>query len=235
MTDPVDPAAVLRDRIIADPSVILEDQALMQALVAANDKSQGANVVDLRSVAMKRLESRLDQLEDTHRSVIAAAYDNMAGTNQIHRAILKMMDPVEFTDFLHNLHSEVAAILRVDGVRLVLEAGPDRVGDTLKDLNEVLLLAEPGFLENYLTQPGTPAGRKVVLRQMSPGQPEIYENRNSNLQSEALMRLDFGPGRLPGLLALASSDPHQFSPQQGADLLIFFAGVFERSMRHWLS
>ncbi|MEL6992765.1 MAG: DUF484 domain-containing protein, partial [Pseudomonadota bacterium] len=28
---------------------------------------------------------------------------------------------------------------------------------------------------------------------------------------------------------------HQFSPQQGTDLLGFFGGVFERAMRRWLS
>ena len=47
--------------------------------------------------------------------------------------------------------------------------------------------------------------------------------------------LDFGTGRLPGLLVMGSEDPHQFTPQQGTDLLAFFAGVFERAMRRWLS
>ncbi len=235
MTNPADIAKSLRDHIFADPSVILEDQDLMRALVEANESKLGDNIVDLRGVAMERLEERLDRLEDTHRSVIAAAYDNLAGTNQVHRAILKMMDPTEFGDFLHNLQAEVAEILRIDGVRLVLEAGPDREADALKDLDEVILLAEPGFLENYLMQPGTPAGRKVILRQISIDQPEIYRDGGDELRSEALMRLDFGPGRLPGLLALASCDPHQFSPNQGSDLLMFFAGVFERSMRHWLA
>ena len=37
------------------------------------------------------------------------------------------------------------------------------------------------------------------------------------------------------MLALGAEDPHHFSPQQGTDLLAFFAGVFERTMRHWLS
>ena len=32
-----------------------------------------------------------------------------------------------------------------------------------------------------------------------------------------------------------TEDPHQFSPSQGVDLLTFFAGVFERVMRRWLS
>ena len=47
--------------------------------------------------------------------------------------------------------------------------------------------------------------------------------------------LDFGKGRLPGMLVLGAEDPHQFKPTHGTDLLAFFAGVFERTMRRWLS
>ena len=63
----------LRETIISLPDVILEDQDLMRALIAANERSMGGNIVDLRGIAMDRLEARLDRLEDTHRSVIAAA------------------------------------------------------------------------------------------------------------------------------------------------------------------
>ena len=78
----------LRDRILAEPETILEDRDLMNALVAANERAMGANIVDLRGIAMQRLETRLDRLEDTHRSVIAAAYENLAGTNQVHRQLI---------------------------------------------------------------------------------------------------------------------------------------------------
>ena len=63
----------LRDVIIAEPEVILEDPDVMAALIAANERAMGANIVDLRGIAMERMEARLDRLEDTHRSVIAAA------------------------------------------------------------------------------------------------------------------------------------------------------------------
>ncbi len=76
----------IRDSIISRPDIILDDKDLMQALIAANERAMGGNIVDLRGIAMERLEARLDRLEDTHRSVIAAAYENLAGTNQIHRA-----------------------------------------------------------------------------------------------------------------------------------------------------
>jgi uncharacterized protein YigA (DUF484 family) len=112
----------VRSKIMSDPDALLEDQDIMRALVAANEKNLGTNIVDLRGIAMERLESRLDRLEDTHRNVIAAAYENLAGTNQIHRAILRMMDAGKFESFLNDLRGEVADILRVDAVRLVLES-----------------------------------------------------------------------------------------------------------------
>ena len=55
----------LRERIIQQPDVILEDQDLMHALIAANERAMGGNIVDLRGIAMDRLEARLDRLEQS--------------------------------------------------------------------------------------------------------------------------------------------------------------------------
>lgn len=225
----------LRNRIIAEPEVILEDRDLMRALIAANERAMGANIVDLRGIAMERLEARLDRLEDTHRSVIAAAYENLAGTNQIHRAILRMLDPTGFEEFLKNLGSEVARILRVDAVRLVLETRQTDRDPTLERLGEVLRVAEPGFVEAYLSGGRPVPPRPVVLRQALPGAETIYGRTGTAIRSEAALRLDLGEGRLPGMLALGAEDPQQFRANQGTDLLTFFGGVFERAMRRWLA
>ena len=122
----------LREAIILQPNVILDDKDLMQALIAANEQAMGGNIVDLRGVAMDRLESRLDRLENTHRSVIAAAYENLAGTNQVHRAILRMLDPMEFEAFLRDLNGAVSEILRVDATKLVLETVQSDTQSTVK-------------------------------------------------------------------------------------------------------
>lgn len=225
----------LREKIIAQPDVILEDRDLMRALIAANDRAMGGNIVDLRGIAMERLEARLARLEDTHRSVIAAAYENLAGTNQVHRAILRMLDPVEFEQFLRDLGGEVADILRVDSVRLVLESAQDGDEPAVRRLDDVLGIAGPGFVNDYLAQGQRGGARQVTLRQLAEGDARIYGPAAQHIRSEACLLLDFGPGRLPGMLAMGAEDPHQFSPQQGTDLLAFFAGVFERAMRRWLS
>ncbi|MFN7268563.1 MAG: DUF484 domain-containing protein, partial [Cereibacter sp.] len=112
----------LRDIILASPEAVLQDHAVMAALVAAGDRALGSNVVDLRGMAMDRMEARLGRLEDTHRSVIAAVYDNLAGTNQVHRATLQLLTPGTFEVFLQVLGSDVAQTLRVDCARLVLES-----------------------------------------------------------------------------------------------------------------
>lgn len=225
----------LREAIIQRPDVILDDHDLMQALIAANERAQGANIVDLRGIAMERLEARLDRLEDTHRSVIAAAYENLAGTNQVHRAVLRMLDPVDFEPFLRDLGGEVAEILRVDAIKLVLESVQNDEDPAVQRLGDVMTVARPGFVDAYLTQGRSIEPRQVTLRQVQNGTDVIYASKSDWIRSEACLKLDLGTGRLPGMLVLGAEDPHMFSPQQGTDLLAFFAGVFERSMRRWLS
>ena len=225
----------IREAIISQPDVILDDSDVMQALIAANEKAMGDNIVDLRGIAMERLETRLDRLEDTHRSVIAAAYENLAGTNQIHRAILRMLDPHEFEEFLRNLGGEVAEILRVDTVKLVLESVQNDNDPAVQRLGDVLSVAEPGFIDRYLTQGPGGTVRQVTLRSIQDASEQVYGPNAEWIRSEACLKLDFGAGRLPGMLVMGAEDPHMFGPQQGTDLLGFFTGVFERSMRRWLS
>ena len=225
----------LRAQILSEPETILEDRDLMGALIAVNERVMGGNIVDLRGIAMERLEARLDRLEETHRNVIAAAYENLASSNQIHRAVLRMLDPNEFDDFLNNLGTEIAEILRIDALQLVLESAVSPDDPAVQRLGAVLTVAEPGFIDNYLTQGRNVPIRQVTLRQVQPDSEIIYGDSADWIRSEACLRLDLGEGRLPGMLVFGSEDPHQFKPTHGTDLLTFFAGVFERAMRRWLS
>ncbi len=227
----------LRKKILARPNVILDDKDLMRALVGVKEEAMGGNIVDIRGIAMERLEHRLDRLEDTHRSVIAAAYENLAGTNQIHRAILRMMDPLDFPSFLSNLDEDVREILRVEYVALFLETRKrdTRSFESVLGAHNIVKLVPAGFVDTYLTLGRNTPVRDVILREIPRQSDSIYESDLSRIKSEALMRLKFGAGRLPGMLVLGAEDPHQFSPHQGTDLLAFFAGVFERIMRRWLA
>ncbi len=232
MSEPAAMAEDMRARILEEPDVILGDADVMRALIAANERAMGGNIVDLRGVAMERLEDRLTRLEDTHKSVIAAAYENLAGTNQIHRAILSFLEPLHFEDFLRCLGTDAADILRVGRVRLILESHENAMDPALSGVSDVLSVAAPGYCEDYAGRGRAP--RQVTLRGVAPGEGTLYGPTNDWVQSEAVILLDFGEGRLPGMLAIASDDPHQFTTTQGTDLLSFLGGVFERAMRRWL-
>lgn len=225
-----------RNIVLSDPDVILEDRDLMRALIAANDRQNGGKVVDMRGMAMERLENRLDRLEDTHRSVIAAAYENLAGTNQVHRAILRLLDHDDFQSFVGSLNGEVMDILRVDRVRLVLESTEARDADIAAPapVSDVLTIVRPGFVETYLSGGRDVPTRQVTLRPITAGFERVFGQDAGWIRSEALLKLDLGAGRLPGLLAMGAEDPLQFRTNQGTDLLAFFTGVFERAMRQHL-
>ena len=225
-------AEEMRARILNEPDTILSDPDVMRALIAANERSMGENIVDLRGVAMERLEDRLSRLEDTHRSGIAVADENLAGTNQIHRAILSFLEPMEFSAFIRCLGEDVTDILRVGKVRLLLESHEAAMDPSLVEVSDVLSIAEPGFCEYYAGRGKAP--RQVTLRGLLPGEGTIYGMDSTWVKSEACIILDFGSARLPGMLAFASDDPHQFSANHGTDLLSFMGSVFERAMRRWL-
>jgi len=224
-----------RDRILSEPEAILDDRDVMRALIAANEKVMGGNIVDLRGIAMERLEARLDRLEEIHRNVIAAAYENLSGTNQVQRAVLRLLDAPRFEDFLAALDGEIAEILQVDALRLVLETTVSGEDPAVKRLNPVLTVADPGFVDGYLTQGRNAPVRQVTLRQVQPDSDVVYGEATGWIRSEACLKLDLGHGRLPGMLVFGAEDPHQFKPTHGTDLLAFFGGVFERTMRRWLS
>lgn len=225
-------AGDLRERIIREPDVILDDHDLMRALVAANERTLGSNVVDMRGLAMARLEARLDQLERTHQGVIAAAYDNQSGASMIQRAVLQLLDATGVEQFLRDLSGPVADTLRVDRMRVVMETGASVPCGTGRFASVLCLLPE-GSIDGYAAD--GQAKRSVTLRSCPDSAATIFGEDAARLSSEALLRLDLGTDRLSSMLALGSEDPDRFGPAQGTDLLAFFAGVLERTLRRWLT
>lgn len=224
----------LRETILSDPDMVLSDQDVMRALVQANERRMGDNIVDLRGIAMERLERRLDRLEETHRSVIAAAWENLASTAQLHRAVLIALEATSFEGFLSALAGRLPQALGVEALRLILETHRTAAEPALQRYAGTVLPAEPGFIADYVGRGRAEPPRAVTLRGLAPGEAGLHGPAGLRVRSEACLVLDLGPGRLPGMLLLGSDDPQQFQSSHGTDLLGFFGAVFERAMRRWL-
>tara|TARA_B100000795_G_C22672362_1_gene388481 strand:+ start:136 stop:849 length:714 start_codon:yes stop_codon:yes gene_type:complete len=225
---------VLRETIISNPELVLNDTVIMQALVSANDKTRGDNVIDLRGAAMKSLESKLGSLENTHRSVIAAAYDNLAGTQQINRAILKILEPNNFKSFLEVSAGDMVKIMKIDFACLILEQGQKNATPKLSNVGKHLIHAPVGFVKEYMQIKEPSNDLKVKLRQVKTPDPFVFSKASCKIGSEACLALNFGDNSLPGILVLGAKNPHQFSSTQGTDLLTFFATVYELLARRLL-
>lgn len=227
----------IRKKILQDPKALLDDREVMRALIAAGDTDIPANIIDLKTVVLKRLEGRLEEIEGKNSTIISAAYKNIATTFKVHSAILEALEPKVFPDFLDFLRSKWAATLNIDVARLCLEApsiSPDDMPALQREFGPSVVFLQEGEINHYITLGKDSEPRPVTLRQIRKGSANIYGNIAPKLRSEALMKLDLGNGNSPGLLLLGSTNPDQFLPNMGADLLIFYGSVFEKIMQRWL-
>lgn len=216
---------LIRSLIIAEPSLVLGDDDVMRRLIG--DSAGDRKVVDLRDRLVERLENRLEKLVMTHRTVIAAAYENVSGTQQLHRAVLALIEPPDLASFVYRLTAEIPGMLAVDEARLCIEAdvaeatAADGFGEDLE--GRAVALPE-GTIADYMALDGDPAS-PVVLREAGAEAELIFGEANP-VQSEACMRLDVAGAS--GLLVFGSADPRRFDAGHGTDLLVFLAGVVER-------
>lgn len=208
-----------RDRLLADPGMILGDRDLMRALVAARDAGQGRNVVDIRGRAMEALETRLDRLESQHESVIAAAFDNQSGTAVVHRAVVGLLESADLADLVGSLQADIAPLLRIETLRLVVEADP-----AIPRLPPEAVMVPEGAIGRIVAAGRrTPRGDDIVLRPASPVTQVMHGRR---VASEALLPVDLGARRPRAMLLMGSADTTRFMPAHGTDLLRFLAQVF---------
>ena len=223
---------LVRSLILADPDLVLEDDDVMQRLVG--EQKGDRQVIDLRDRLVERLEQRLEKMSTQQRSIIAAAYENVAGTNQVHRAVLALLEPSELPAFLMRLTVDVPAMLGLEEARLCLEANVTETGPAEgfgAHLHGRVMAMPEGTIEGYLALDGTPP-EQITLREAGAEAELIFGEANP-VQSEALMRLDIAGA--PAMMAFGSSDPKKFDPSHGTDLLTFLAGVVERLLTQRLS
>ena len=225
-----------RAELLADPSIILDDKELMESLLTATDIKLGNNVVDLRHVAMSRLTHKLGELEGTHKSVVAAAYQNLLGTKQIHQAVIELMSMNNLDQFVLSLKSDLLKILNVDCIFILIESPVGLESDLLPThYNPHVQSVIPGFVNTYINQGNETAASKIKLRQATSSTDQLFENVSVKIASEACIELNLNNNVTIGMIAFGSSDANFFEPGQGTDLLKFFACACEKMLERWIT
>lgn len=230
--NPPNLSADLRSKLIAQPDLILSDRDVMRALIGAREAELGENVIDIRGMAMQALESRLDRLETAHETVISTAYDNQSGMNTVHRAVISLLEPIDFDAFLENLETNVAPILHVETLRLLMASGSN---DMLPRSPGTLHMVSSDLMSGLISGGRrAPRGDDIVLRSVASQTLPYHGQTRAPIRSEALLPIDLGPGRFPAVLLIGSAELSRFTPAQGTDLLRFFGQVFRLVLIGWL-
>jgi uncharacterized protein YigA (DUF484 family) len=220
----VTPEAV-RAFLLAHPDFVINDPQLLAALVPS--RSDGRNVVDMQQYVIGRLQSQVRTLRDIQSDLIEASSMNSLAREQVHNAVCALLDARNFEHLIDYITSPEGLVrsLGIHAAALCIETSNGVSGIGLRSIR----VLEPGGVARMM-EGDVPYRLVANVR----GSRSLYNHLADEVQSEALVRLEFARGAPVGLLALGGHSPEQFHPDQAADLLEFLARIVERCVRRWL-
>lgn len=190
------------------------------AKMAPPTRFDAGNVVDLQQYMIGRLHDELDQMRGCAEHLITTSRSNMSIQNRTIEAVLTTLDAADMEGLAQVMAEDYPALLDVDVCCLGFETGE----------HAAILPGVQPLPPNLLDQVIGP--NEVMLRGHSHGDPVIFGDAASLVESFALVRLD-PPGCPPGLLALGSRNERTFHTSQGTELLSFLARVLEDCISRW--
>ena len=231
MTKNSDKITEIKKKIISNPEIILDDLEVMKVLFNSYSEATGENIIDLRSVAIKKLEAKIKQTETTNRSIIAAAYENISGYELIHKASLLILEIDNFEDLQVQLMRTVQPALKVSHIHIMIEQ--EEPENTAIKSNNYISVVKPGSVKTYINLENELLQKTVTMRQVSSPNERIYGQKAHSIKSEAVIQLDLGENKVPALLIIGSNTATQFESKKGTELLEFFGSVMERVIKRW--
>lgn len=177
-----------------------------------DDTEKTENVTSLAAFQARKLEQKLERLEERNRLLIQTSMDNMESLQAIQQLSIDLLKAGSLTSLKRTLSQRLKKELALDSARLWLSPTWDAKAPNLLEHDTTSLFEK---------------GETVRLSTVYPAHPhQLHETKMAgSIASEALIRLHDGRGKLIGLLALGSQDPARFHPGQGTDLLVFLGDV----------
>jgi uncharacterized protein YigA (DUF484 family) len=206
----------VRDFLVQHPSLIREDEALLQELGL---RINAANVVEFGPAALARLSAAKSRESSARMELEDTAEANFAAQAQSYAAVCDLLEARNHSDLARRLND--AAQLRFGlSCGIIGLEGPERTPAGWRALG-------PGTVDSVLGHEG----------QSRLGEPRLadvlFAEDAERIQSVALVRIVLWNPPRQGVLAFGSSDPEGFTPDMGAELVAFLARVVERTAERW--
>jgi uncharacterized protein YigA (DUF484 family) len=207
------------------PGFLRDHPELLSALAPPAHR-RGDNVSDFQAFMIKRLRDDLGLLGGEHRDLVATSRDNLSSQTRVHQAAVAVLGATSFEQLVHIVATDLAVLLDLDVVTLCVEVPETRLPHIVAG---GVLTLRPGTVDELLG-----AGKEIRLCGARPGERAVFGGGADLVCSSALLRLEFGPERPVGLVALGTRHEGRFRPGQGTELLLFLARVLEHCVRRWL-
>ncbi len=219
-------AAEVRGFLRGNPNFLEENPELLQILLPPSAQ-QGDSVVDMQRFMVERLQREVERLKTLQKELIRAARSNLSSQNQIHAAVLAVLEAQTFAQVIEAVTTDFATLLDVDVVNLAIESVGDDVHPGLK---QGVRVVERGAVGKLLDE-----GREVLLRSDIEGEVAIYGAAASLVRSDVIVRIDLGAHAPACLLAMGSRETKRFHAGQGTELLGFLGRVVASTIITWLN
>lgn len=216
----------VRSFLKSNPYFLVDNPELLQTLLPPSSQ-QGDNVLDMQQFMVERLQREVKTLKALQGELISAGRSNLSSQNQIHAAVLALLESQTFEQVIEAVTTDFAALLDVDVVTLAIEAVGDDIHPGLK---QGVRVVERGVVSGLLDD-----GREALLRSDIEGEVSIYGSGASLVQSDVIVRVDLGSHTPACLLAMGSREKRRFHAGQGTELLCFLGRVIARSIKTWLN
>ena len=218
--------AEVRGFLKSNPNFLVENPELLQILLPPTSQ-QGNNVLDMQQFMVERLQREVERLKMLQGELISAGRSNLSSQNQIHAAVLALLEAQTFEQVIEAVTTDFATLLDVDVVSLAIESVGDDVHPGLK---QGVRVVERGVVSALLDD-----GREALLRGEIEGEVSIYGSGAPLVHSDVIVRVDLGAQAPACLLAMGSREKRRFHAGQGTELLCFLGRVVARSIKTWLN
>ncbi|RAK57460.1 DUF484 family protein [Phenylobacterium deserti] len=212
----LEPAAVRR--FLADnPEFLLDDEGLLGELGL---KVTADNVVDFGQAALARVHAAHEREAMQRQQIEEIARANFSAQAQIHGAVIDLLDARNHSDLAFRVDELARQRFGLAAGVVALE-GPERVPagwGVLVEGQVDLILGAPQLMSRM---------------GFAPTARGLFGDRAEQIHSMAMVRMAMWEPSREALLAFGSEDPEGFTPEMGAELVVFLARVVERTAERW--
>ena len=174
--------------------------------ILSSTSQSGEKFADIRDYILKRLRAEIRGKQAREDRLVQTAKENNTIQERILKASLMMLKAESYESFLNLITEKLPNIFGVEVAKLCFDELPK-------------------LFEGH---------QRIVLCANISQNIEVFSSLSFEVKSCAFLSLSQGKDQCPCFLALGSINPNAFLPNQGTELLNFFADILEVCLSKWV-